>query len=139
MLAKSKTPEIKGTSCVASLHVVTELVTVQSPMLKRASILEFVTPPVILMLLVCLLMPIVRADPEIGKVLISKGPFAKFKVVTVVSAVAENVKKVGRSLEQGINVACAVTRTVDGSWMPHVIRPPRDLGSSGKLTCAHVQ
>jgi hypothetical protein len=49
-------------------------------MLKRASILEFVTPPVILMLLVCLLMPIVIADPEIGKLLIAKGPFAKFKV-----------------------------------------------------------
>jgi hypothetical protein len=54
--------------------------TVQSPMLKRASIREFVTPPLILMLLVCLLMPIVIADPEIGKLLIAKGPFAKFKV-----------------------------------------------------------
>jgi hypothetical protein len=38
-----------------------------------------------------------------------------------------------------MNTACAVTFTVDGRPVTHVTRPPRERGSSLKLTWPHVQ
>ena len=77
-VAKSKVPETNGTSDAAALHVASGLR--QCPRLKLAVILELVTDPSTLMLLVYLATPTEKVEPGIGKSIMLKGPFAKLLV-----------------------------------------------------------
>ena len=77
-VAKSKVPETNGTSDAAALHVASGLR--QCPRLKLAVILELVTDPSTLMLLVYLATPTEKVEPGIGKSIMLKGPLAKLLV-----------------------------------------------------------
>jgi len=75
---KSKVPETNGTSDAAALHVASGLR--QCPRLKLAVILELVTDPSTLMLLLYLAAPTEKVEPGIGKSIMLKGPLAKLLV-----------------------------------------------------------
>ena len=77
-VAKSKVPETNGTSDAAALHHASALR--QCPRLKLAVILELVTDPSTLMLLVYLASPTEKVEPGIGKSIMLKGPLAKLLV-----------------------------------------------------------
>ena len=77
-VAKSKVPETNGTSDAAALHHASALR--QCPRLKLAVILELVTDPSTLMLLLYLVAPTEKVEPGIGKSIMLKGPLAKLLV-----------------------------------------------------------
>jgi hypothetical protein len=81
-VAKSKLSKTKGTSDATTVQVASELLPAdeQYPRLKLATILELVTGPSALTLLVYLAAPREKVEPGTGSSIMLKGPFAQLLV-----------------------------------------------------------